>query len=333
MNVLEYINSRDIKEHLKQIKYKFSPLESAYLIWQSKNHSVEDKHFAWETLIQTTQDEKVDKELYYVDTSSLHNFLKKYMEIEKSLIDEFYRQDDNSIYVYKTCWINHEFSTECDDVFKDFDICFKEATYDTEDVEKIIFTKKSFCNKAGGHSKMIKLTFSPDKKLLEVYHIAFLEEKEFEINRAFEEMWFDIPTPFEKGDIVYVPNGLVRGCPPTKYPFVLTNICYWGLDEEKLNNRRKRFSDMDMTANGYFQNEYGQLYGECMHDYLDIEYYTEELKGTEKILKALSNYFKGKIDVSLLMNSYSIILKENETKEHRKYLGFTDEYLNMAGLL
>ncbi len=45
-----------------------------------------------------------------------------------------------------------------------------------------------------------------------------------------------------------------------------------------------------MTAHGYFQWDDGSVYWECMHHYLDLEYYREEPQGIRRILKAFSSF-------------------------------------------
>lgn len=47
-----------------------------------------------------------------------------------------------------------------------------------------------------------------------------------------------------------------------------------------------------------------------MHDYLSLEYYPKELTGKERVFQPISSYMKGKIDVELLLNAYTIILGE-----------------------
>ena len=44
MDITRFINSRDIREHLKKIGYQFTSLEAAWLIWQCKNITLAEKH-------------------------------------------------------------------------------------------------------------------------------------------------------------------------------------------------------------------------------------------------------------------------------------------------
>ena len=46
MNVCRFINSKDIREHLESIKYPFGSLEAAWIIYQCRFASLEEKHAA-----------------------------------------------------------------------------------------------------------------------------------------------------------------------------------------------------------------------------------------------------------------------------------------------
>ena len=69
-----------------------------------------------------------------------------------------------------------------------------------------------------------------------------------------------------------------------------------------------------------------------MHDYFSLDYYPEKIEGKQRILTALSNYLKGKINLDLLMKAYYIILNEENAKMQNEFLGVTDEGLQLAGL-
>ena len=56
MNVLKFVNSKDIRKHLRNIGYECSPLEAAWLIYQCRSATVEEKHAAWDKLIETMPD-------------------------------------------------------------------------------------------------------------------------------------------------------------------------------------------------------------------------------------------------------------------------------------
>ena len=201
-----------------------------------------------------------------------------------------------------------------------------------------------------GENRTITLSVKADKTVINI-SAQELEEAEHDLLQAFEYMWFDFPTPFGKGDIVvskYSPFGYnLFG----NEPFVLTNLCSWGSQELKINGysdkdgryayadrqlryHRKNADETDMTAYGYFQWEDGRVYYECMHHYLDLEYYREEPQGIRRILKAFSSFEKEEIGSDLLAIAYHVILEEEKNKRERESLScFTDEGLHLAGLM
>ena len=52
MDILRFINSKDIRNHLKGINYQFNTLEAAWLIYQSTNYTLYEKLDAFEELMQ-----------------------------------------------------------------------------------------------------------------------------------------------------------------------------------------------------------------------------------------------------------------------------------------
>ena len=79
MNLYRFINSKDIRTHLEQMGSEFNSLEAAWLIYQCRTASIEEKHKAWEELIATMPDCRVEDRDYFVRRDSLHEFLKDYM--------------------------------------------------------------------------------------------------------------------------------------------------------------------------------------------------------------------------------------------------------------
>lgn len=83
MDILRFINSKDIREHLRSIRYEFNSLETAWLIYQSHDATIDEKHKAWNELIETMPDCPIEKRLNTVAQDSLHAFLRLYMTLEE----------------------------------------------------------------------------------------------------------------------------------------------------------------------------------------------------------------------------------------------------------
>ena len=56
MNIYDFINSNAIRNHLKDINYVFTPMEAAFVVWQSKTHTMNQKHEAFQHIIDNMQD-------------------------------------------------------------------------------------------------------------------------------------------------------------------------------------------------------------------------------------------------------------------------------------
>ena len=72
MDIFRFVNSKDVREHLKSIDYEFNSLEAAWLIYQCRDAAIDEKHKAWNELI------------------ALSNFLKD--EIDPALFANAYHQ-------------------------------------------------------------------------------------------------------------------------------------------------------------------------------------------------------------------------------------------------
>ena len=164
-----------------------------------------------------------------------------------------------------------------------------------------------------------------------------------------------IPTPFKKGDIVkfYMPDTKVQAKNYyDKEVYVLDCIAAdnpKGLAKQHdylwhdAQDKERRIDDVIL----YQVDEHGYIVHRCEPffltdddniNYLDMEYYHGELHGNQEILKAISSYLKGDIELSLLMNAhYAMTVEENARKLTSgfyidKYCGAYDLPLNLVGL-
>lgn len=345
MDILRFVNSKAIREHLRSINYQFNTLEAAYLIAFSRNITYDEKHYAWKEVIETMPDMSPNMELpncnwkYY--SLSIHRFLKELMEQENALLQEYLSikdgtfkfqsygydcehgynkyQEHGEFGVKKTSademkayvldWLETD-SDDSDDFFKDFGI----IGY------RIICKRKN-----------------SDIEYVAVYNIKGQLKAIYTIDDAiksnglffqFNDMWLDIPTPFKKGDILYDP-----WFPESSHmwtgPFVFEKTAAEHYKQMGLEGGK---GYKDMSVYGYFQDEKGNYYKSTMTDYLSLEYYPiEEIRGFNRALVALSHHLKEKIDDVLFAKAYHYILT-NEYANITKPEYFTDEGLRLAGI-
>ena len=87
INIYDCINSEDIRTHLRNIEYTFSPVECAYIVGLSEKINLNEKKTAFKEIIRTMPD-------CIVGGESLHTFLKQLIESEKDPIMNFRDQSN-----------------------------------------------------------------------------------------------------------------------------------------------------------------------------------------------------------------------------------------------
>lgn len=51
-DAFEFINSKDIREHLRELDYQFNSMELAWLVWQSRTVSFGEKMNTWMEMLE-----------------------------------------------------------------------------------------------------------------------------------------------------------------------------------------------------------------------------------------------------------------------------------------
>ena len=333
MGLYKFVNSKDVRKYLKEIKYEFNTLEAAYLIYFAHDITLKEKHRAWKKVIETMPDmspkDYFDRCCWVHYENSIHGCLRQHIENERRIINEFNHVRRGAFFVRpktidgmclgSTAFPIKTFFTSVDEVDEYISHCVN----DDENGEICEF---DIICKTMNSQKQYNIIKNREGQLLAV-DISSEFYPEPRVDLQIETMWFAFPTPFKKGDIVIDPkrpyhSNLWSG------PFVLEQTAA----ERFISQGKKGHDYTDMTASGWFQNEDGQIYGEDMHDYMSLEYYPKEkLEGLQRILIALSNRIKNEIDDELFANAYSYYLAEALSKK-LKPIYYTDEVLRLVGL-
>ena len=318
MDILRFINSKDIREYLKTINYEFNSLEAAWLIYQCRNATIEEKHAAWRELINTMPDCEIKQAA--ICRHSLHSFLNEFLKTENKILNEFFNNTENSIYSYEWWEDNmwhprNPYCSNYEDILASYDSlekCFsKNGVYSTEyeRPEKYRIIKQELNN-----GTIITVIFSKDNKVIN-YSFGFSpSNNEYLYDESvlftFDNLYFNFPTPFKKGDILCIqyeqsdiPRHLHRG------PFVLTELCTENTMLQKI------LRPFEMVASGIFQNENRLIYEAPTTNYMDLEYYRCELDGKKQILKAFRDFYMNKLNVIDLTNTYHLTLTQENTND------------------
>lgn len=338
MDIYDFINSKSVSDYCRKIGHKFTPVQAAFLVNRSVMHTLKEKREAFRFIMEHMPDEETNSCVRHMDDgqtckAGIHWLLNRYMELQSKYLKEFFKHADHQVYEYRVyrSWNDYWEGEYCHSVDSVFSYIEQEISSDEQVVQ--IRVGKS---RMDGSSQSILVSFNGKREVTDIDMEGAWEmsEEEQDIVYGMDGVCFVCPVPFKKGDIVYAPfyEGMYS---PGADIFVFDHVWYEGLEEEdvvKCSSSRHCCS-ADMVACGQFQHEDGGLYYECMHDYLGLEYYTGPLDGKKRILKAVSNYLKGEIDLTLVLNAYYLIMCEENAKGNKRRMNITREGLRLAGLL
>ncbi len=257
MNYYRFLDSRDIRNHLENMEYPLSTPEAAYLVWQCRRVTLEEKFAAWEEIIETMPDSSFagyrhfnfkSKQREPAPVYSLHDFLRQYIQRQKELLDVFTKEGDGTYALEKRegPWmggeINDWFSSEgrygrYGDVMEDMEMEKGWGCFNRMRVQKItncgsMRTKTSMPN-------ILTLDYDMDARPLRfVYRDDFRHRAQHpdELEKLFSKLEVHIPVPFRRGDILWDPSE-EPGIPYEEDStlFVLDYIPNWNEAEQEAN--------------------------------------------------------------------------------------------------
>jgi len=329
MDIYDFINSTAISNHLKSCDYKFNSLETAWLIYQSTDKTYEEKHKAWKWLIENMPDYEVRNRVTGEFEFNLHHFLDSYLKAEDKLCQIFDKEEESAVYQYSFfCNGDQSWCEDFTELYWSKEDCWEKIREDLDlGISRIIVRKRY----VGKECAYIDAEFTADEKLVSIYSAGILDEEDWNIlNGVFDGLWFDFPIPFKKGDVVYQ-----RQKPGPRFEeliFVLDDAIPLNESIKNMDFYKKWADNSDMSAWGYFQDDDGRVYHECMHNYMDLEYFDGPYEGRLRLLKAIGAFVKGEIDISLLLTTYRKVILDEFTNDVMLTSWFADEELAKAGL-
>lgn len=333
MDIYSLINSKAISEHCRKIAHQFTPLEAAYLVNDNGTMTLAQKHEAFREIIREGGDIEVAERPWTPHFDSMREFLNAYMDAQNNCLDTFYRDEPNCVYSFSVWYASDEEHCEDPRLFPDWDSCYKAILFDIDDLAEgykdsendvspidIRVTKTWLSTEGEEYPKHLTICITHDNAPMDIWESnGVTSEQERDVLFAFEGLWPEIPTPFQKGDILVTRkrNG------KEETPFVLDWIPYWEEDGKYtriVEHMREGGDRSDLGTTIYGQSEDGTIW--CDHGpcYLELEYCGSELCGPRRFLIALSNYIKGELSLELLLRSYDIYKNERRANEERFYL-------------
>lgn len=325
MDTYSLINSKAIQDHCRKINHQFNTEELAVLIYRNNRMNINEKIKLYQELIKDYPDMEVIQRINCEHYDSVKDMIQGEINRLQNLKQEMITPSENMIYTseifYKT---SHEFE-ESDNFYKTYDeVCkaLNEKMQDYEDYPMLAY-------------RIIKRSFIRDeRKIIENYIVS--EDKSITLINIddttefldIDNICLNIPTPFEKGDILTFPRTSLDLLTKENV-FVLDWLCNWREDFQKILDKGNHDSS-DMNGTGYSMYE-GEIWWDHRFAYDSFEYFEGELKGKQKMLKAISSYMKNKIGPDLVIEAYRY-LTARETLKSVFWQGFTEEGLKLAGL-
>jgi hypothetical protein len=336
MDIYNFLFSQDIAKHCRKIAYEFTPLEMACLIYYS-HKTLEEKHEAWQEIIDTRPDMVVEARPWTPYCESLHMFLEDIMDIEKRLVEAFQKDEPNVVYSYEECHAaDGEAISNGTIIYPTLVTILTELREYNEEYCSELDSAKIECVRVRknwiGTDNDIIVEISPEGIIQTICGGEFLlNDGENSVRNSFRGMWIEVPTPFKKGDIVTTKVINDRGY---RNIFVLDSLCYERPEKSKtplgeweafIDNGARRWDWSDMGGNCFATNNDGTIYHDHFGDYLSVEYYTGKLEEKDQILTAVSNSLKGDINEDLLLNAYDFVLLRKNVQSKRSI--YRNEYL------
>ena len=342
MDFYRFINSKDIRKYLQDLNYKFNSQEASWLVNQCGDATLEEKHEAWNWIINNMPDMEVRERVNCKYRESLHDTLKKYMAMQDDLLRRF-SDPEEMIYSHEYYFNGrHTFYRGSEKLYFSQESSVDQIRQTWDELKEDGIkpgTTIAAARHFRGEEYQILVAYDPDCRIKAVdvrgdCHNDEYDELTYEF---FDGFWFDFPTPFKKGDILCKYND-----DPDEFEFcrgilVLKSLFPWELKEDGLPNKEKyekgRSGDIsDMTSYGYYLREDGSFYNEGSWNYMDLEYYHGPLTGVKRAYKALSSFMKDEIEIELFTYALREIASEKTQEDFKKHGWFTKEGLELAGL-
>ncbi len=317
IDIYSFLNSSDVEDYLRQKKYEFNALQAAAVIYRSWKKSFAEKNEAYKAIINNMADMPISGDFFLEQYPSIHDYLRRYIDIQNKLVDMFYRKSEGIVYRSKTMAKAILPGDECEyrpdrGIFYDPDECLKYLIKDKK--------RTGYYNDGGyivrylieqvrigipdDSTNNLSLTFDSLGTIMGIDRAPKLPEED-EISRfTLGYAKLDLPMPFKRGDILIKSD--MRN---TQHPIALS----WcpglekGWDDEKFlifHPETCKIEDY-MRCTVLKMDPQGRLYMDGDDPYIDYEYYRDELQGNNELLArdAVRDYFDGKINFMKLVSA------------------------------
>ncbi len=331
MDILSFIDSKDIRSYLKDIGHKFTMPEAASIIFNSNRITLDERIGAWRQAADTLPDTEYDfSDGTHVD--SFRDFLQGYARFAEEEFSRLKESSPDRAFRYKYLFHPKEFSAldhfdrdEDFHYFPDYESClaFCKRQPIPDGTKEIAITKAPF----GGTGDVLW------KDLSSIHlDLNFVPTSLYPSHNNcggdvlyYYKLWDvpdTIPMPFRCGDIV---RNLTFDTVS-----VFEYLPEW--DDEELAScpdwvRRRALSEREAAGdrqrdrNNAWTADYSarlRRFSESIENCLSLEKVTRPLYGYERLCEPLSRMIKGELEPMDFFNESEAILAEERAKDLRE---------------
>lgn len=283
MDILRFVNSTAVREHLRNIGHEFTAAQAAYLIDNCRSATIEGKIDAWREIVETMPDCDflTIVNCHLQNGGSMHEAIRKHIEKTQSDLRAFMDpEDDGKKHLYFPAWSqwksilnkddegNHSWLYEPNKLrstFGPINNCVLPIPCSTfESCIEYLKEDHSYFGNTYDRHKIIKMQID-DRWHSAHEFVNDIEPVNFSLEwlivdenyspmcinmdwyyMGFDYMLPDIPIPFKSGDIVYE-NRFVPARKPSAFqkPFVYDRCVNWSEEECVSHNGKRRFTYLD----------------------------------------------------------------------------------------
>ena len=341
MNILDFVDSRDIREHLRKIEYRPSTVEAAYLVWFSKSTTLDQKCKAWQEISRTMPNCSLEATIAGFGRPAIpdfHALLHWMIDYNKRCVEAF-MAGTGYVYQYEeetvpegqlcgvlggpfSCYAKCAKALSCDDNLADRPEARIRITRCPLDADEEC--RQEDWLMVNGKGEVLSV------------HCPSTGPVENDWDIVFKFIWVDIPTPFHTGDIVWAPRGYDRK------PLTLFELPTWDRvrlkaelqqversedwledAQQRLEHYRQEGDISNMCATGCsidYSKTFPLYIGEPQPFYLDLEYYHKPLEDEQRILIAAQAYLHGDLAADSLVVFIDTLRMESKARRNLKEL-------------
>ncbi len=346
-DIYSYIRSQDVAEHCRSIGKTWNTLEIAVIIDRS-NHTIAEKHAAWQELIDHYPDMSSMPNASKVLFDSTHKVIAARMEYERKIIEQFKTPGNGAIYTYGPHTWGTPFFTTFEKALADLN----ETWLKRDDLDKYFENKVAnelidgWTQSGMPYVRYAKTIPDADKYSItgvfdcdgNPYQVWSWVDDDIrdelfpgvtfnmpmELNFA-DRFFIDIPIPFKRGDLLTcagqtAKSNLIMNCANQSTPRQYSNVFVLGSfmseNPERLEKcLRGEFADgVEMIGNGMFVDTGGHLFGTEAGSYDCFEYFKGKLEGPDRLLHYVHLFMNDKISLPALLGMERRIIAEESAR-------------------